>query len=202
MVMHSEIYVNGDSFSEGAVYLDSPSECWPYKLLENGFTVTNDSLGGGSNYRIVRKSTQALTENPYNKYCAVFAWTDWTRYEIPSNKGYERQYHSTADEAALVENFVDQIQTMEAMCRALHITCWHMNCFSSHYNIEYADKITEERVIRKLNSLDMRHWIIPATSSIVDWARNRDLNFTDCGHLTAESNAVLAEHIRQRIFND
>lgn len=198
--MHSVIYVNGDSFSEGAVYLDSPRDCWPYKLLQNGFTVTNDSLGGGSNYRIVRTSMQSLSMNPYNIYCAIFAWTDWTRYEIPGEDGYERQYHSPADEAILIENFVDQIHTIEAFCRAIHVSCWHMNSFSSPYDVVFRDQLTQERITRKLDSLDARHWIIPATSHISGWALEQGLSKTDCGHLTSSSNGVLSEYVKQRIF--
>lgn len=198
--MHKQIYVNGDSFSEGAVYLASPRDCWPYELLQTGFTVSNDSLGGGSNYRIVRTSIQSLSINPYNIYCAIFAWTDWTRYEIPGVDGYERQYHSTADEATLIENFVDQIHTIEAFCRAIHVSCWHMNSFSSPFNNEFKDQLTQERITRKLNSLDTRHWIIPPTSHINQWAGEQDLSFTDCGHLTADSNTILGQFIKQKIF--
>jgi len=198
--MHKQIYVNGDSFSEGDIYLDSPTQCWPYRLIGNGFNLINDSLGGGSNYRMLRTSIKGISEKSTDIYCAIFAWTDWTRYETPGEESYERQFHSTVDEAILIENFIDQIHAVEVFCKAINVTYWHMNSFYSPHKVKLNDKLTQERITRKLNSLDNRHWIIPPTSSISEWAKEQDLSFTECGHLTADSNIILGQFIKQKIF--
>jgi hypothetical protein len=75
-----------------------------------------------------------------------------------------------------------------------------MNSFSSPYDVVFRDQLTQERITRKLDSLDARHWIIPATSHISGWAFEQGLSKTDCGHLTSSSNGVLSEYVKQRIF--
>ena len=198
--MHKQIYFNCDSFSEGDVYLDSPTLCWPYQIIGNGFNLINDSLGGGSNYRIVRTSVKSISERHTDIHCAIFAWTAWTRYEIPGDESYQLQFHSTTNEETLIENFIDQINTIEKFCRAINVTYWHMNSFCNPYETIFDDQLTQERINGKLNSLDARHWIFPPNTSIIEWATKEKLSFTECGHLTADSNKILGQLIKQKIY--
>ena len=195
-----KIYVNGDSFSEGEVYLDSPVQCWPYQLIGSGFKVINDSLGGASNYRIFRTSVETISQNYNTIFCAIFSWTDWTRWEVPGELGYERQYLSTVTESVLIENFVNQIVTIENFCRATGVTYWHMNSFSSPDISCISNAVDRQRISKKLDRLDSRQWLIPFNSNIREWAQQNELEFATDGHLSATSNQALADFIKTKIF--
>ena len=70
------IYVNGDSFSEASTYLDNPGDCWPFRIQQSTNPVFVDAVGGGSNYRIARTSTETLLRIYPRVNHAIFAWTD------------------------------------------------------------------------------------------------------------------------------
>ena len=80
------LVANGCSFTQG-YYLDDKTMTWPNvlgKMLNT--TVSNLAIGGGSNDRIFRTSTQHLHLNQKIDFL-VIGWTGIARSEIPLHNG-------------------------------------------------------------------------------------------------------------------
>ena len=193
------IYINGDSYADGDLYLDSPTDCWPYYLIDNNTKIINDALAGGSNYRMFRTSVERLVQNPYEYTAAIFVWSQWSRYETPGGDSYERCYHNTAEEEVLLKNFITQTKTLEKLCENFGIVCWHVNSIASP-NLDYIkNSLDKNKISQLIDSLDQRKWILPFKTSIRDWGVENKLEFTKCKHLNAESNRVFGELVKQKI---
>ena len=201
--MPNYIYVNGDSFSDATHYLDNPEDCWPYKLLEYKTQIINDACGGGSNYRIMRTTLAMLPRICNNTQHAIFAWTDWSRYEMPGPGNGDNLYHRcgphNAPEEILLENFLDQILNMNALCDALRVNAWHMHSIATP-DLTMLDELTRQRLTHKINQLDPRRWIIPFNSSICQWAKENNVEFDSTGHLSANGNSTLGKLVKSKIY--
>ena len=209
---HRYIYVNGDSFCEGN-YLDTPNDCWPTSLIEAGIHVINDSFGMGSNYRIVRTTFETFSNTPHIFNTAIFGWSSIYRYEVPGQPdskkpqmfsidetvkewNYTPKQHCDAQEHILQENFLTQFVTIENICRTLGITPWHFYAFSQPNPAHILDDINRDRILKKYKRLESANWILPPETTLIDWAKTKNLSFLDDGHLTAESYSVFGNYVK------
>lgn len=197
------LYICGDSFSECA-FLDNHYDCWVYHVaqkLDN--KIINDSLGGGSNYRTVRKTLQT-TLNMYDTiHTAIVVWSDPTRYEVPGDveqKGYDRCYHNTSEMCRLYYNWLDQIQLIEKYFRLIGIEYYFVNAFTSLDENITDNNVWQQILKNKINTLDIKHWLLPYNTSMHSWGLNNGGLLAD-GHLNIEANRNFAEYALEVIHS-
>jgi hypothetical protein len=199
------IYVNGDSFSNAVGYLDNPGDCWPYYLIETTDPVVVDAIGGGSNYRIVRTSTETLSRIYPRVNHAIFAWTEISRWEKPGGQTLEgeqyfrHQHHLVEDETILIENFLSQILTLNNLCNALKINAWHMHSVTAPDLNKIDNDLNRQRLQNVVEYVDDSRWILPFNTSITAWATENKVPRTECNHLTKEGNAILASVVKNAL---
>jgi len=197
-----QLYVCGDSFSECA-FLGNHYDCWVYNLaqqLDN--KVLNDSLGGGSNYRTVRKTIETTISVHNTISTAIVMWTDPTRYEIPGDEdtnGYTRCFHNTAQEHYLFNNWLDQIQLLERYFSMLPIDYYFVNAFHS-INDYTADAIWTGIITDKAKRLNHSRWLLPIDTSMHNWAKLNGGLLAD-GHLNIKANRNFAEYALEVIHS-
>ena len=199
------IYVNGDSFSEASTYLDNPGDCWPYRIMESINPVFVDAMGGGSNYRIVRTSTETLLRIYPKVNHAIFAWTSPTRWEKPGGKTLDgeqyflHQRDFDEEEVVLLENFLAQINTMNNLCAALRIDIWHMHSIAAPRVDLIDNELDRQRIQNKIDRMDPKRWILPFNTSIVEWANANNIKQDPSNHLSAAGHAELAKVVKRAI---
>jgi len=211
MMDKRQLYVCGDSFSECA-FLDNHYDCWVYQLaqeLDN--KVLNDSLGGGSNYRTVRKTIETTIAVHNTISTAIVVWTDPTRYEIPGDEddnGYIRCFHNTAQEHYLVNNWLDQIQLLERYFSMLPMEYYFVNAFHSteKYTADRstkkytADAISTGIITDKIKRLNHSRWLLPIDTHMHEWAELNGGLLAD-GHLNIEANRNFTEYALEVIYS-
>ena len=199
------IYVNGDSSSEASTYLDNPGDCWPFRIQQSTNPVFVDAVGGGSNYRIARTSTETLLRIYPRVNHAIFAWTDPSRWEKPGGETLEgeqyflRKNNLVLEETVLIENFLTQIKTMDNLCDALGINSWHMHSFSSPGINLIDNELDRQRLQHKASLLDSGRWILPFDTNIAAWATANSVERDITNHLSAAGNAELAVLVKNAI---
>lgn len=96
--MIEKIYVCGCSWSAGHDLDDMENDSWPGQLSKlTNLEVINDSMCGGSNHRILRKTMNFLSKNKddWDKILVIPAWSCPSRTEFyldGSEKKYAEQY--------------------------------------------------------------------------------------------------------------
>jgi hypothetical protein len=149
------LYANGDSWSAGDEFsIDNPMDqikryysTWP-SVLANQMQIpiiVNESLAGGNNYRIYRKTKEFIfsyigkNKNP-EELCIVIGWTTPERNEVYLNGAYhsltvnnefymqikdyatyKKIFYSHLDDTECIKSQVSQMQSLRMICNGLGI---------------------------------------------------------------------------------
>jgi|TARA_B100000424_G_C22936238_1_gene498192 hypothetical protein len=108
--MIKTIYINGCSWTAGHELDDMKNDSWPGQLESlTGLEVINESMCGGSNHRILRKTLKFLEKNKHrwNEILVVPAWSCPSRnefYEQGSQQVYAKKFPELMEMGSLERN--------------------------------------------------------------------------------------------------
>jgi hypothetical protein len=125
------LYVNGDSNSEqfGKFWVDKLCQVYNANLI-------NDSLGGGSNPRILRTTYNFFEKcnDPADRFFVIIGWTSWEREEWFYNNNYYQVNASGRDcvPEELKNKYVEWVADLESISQINKSRELHKQIFDLH----------------------------------------------------------------------
>jgi|TARA_Y100000310_G_C20615108_1_gene780208 hypothetical protein len=152
------LYTNGCSFSTGNIHPPDDGVPWPV-LLRNyyGSKLVNESLEGGSNNRIIRKTIEFVEnfEDGYENLFVVIGWTSNQRWEFyDGDKWQQIGAHDTQldkmflkyfyDENMSIYNFELQVLLLGSYLKNKKIKFLFFHGFDTYDGFENVNEFTEK----------------------------------------------------------